>query len=137
MPLDWLLHGFRGAVDRLTEAVASDEETARSVSISAFEAANWLDAIAGREQIAGDHRIKALLYARNRLHHQWSAGMHVDQALGTWVWYQTANIRLPDDERYLNPGGERAYEQYLAGRPVLEAFTHASEYLQRRWPEGD
>jgi hypothetical protein len=38
--LPWLIHGYEGAVDRLSQAMDLPQETARDVSIAAFEAAN-------------------------------------------------------------------------------------------------
>ena len=134
MPTSWLVHGFVESVRRLS-AVAdeSPSENARDIAIAAFEATNWLDAIHEQEHISGDPRIRALLFARKRLHHQVVGGMYFDQTAAAWVWYPPDNFPIPE-ERFRDAAGESVYREHLARRPILDSFEHARCVLEKRWP---
>jgi hypothetical protein len=79
MPVEWMLTGFHRALDRLRRAAGeTSAETARDVSIALFEVSSWLDSLNDRfPQLKGSPHVRALLFARNRTHHQFAEPVEI------------------------------------------------------------
>jgi hypothetical protein len=89
MPLDWVAHGFVGATRRVSAAPVArrtkeHEEPGAGTnpmeaSIALFEASTWIDSlIEQRPDFAGDPRVRALVFVRQRIHHNWAAAIRFD-----------------------------------------------------------
>jgi len=75
-----------------------------------------------RSMPAGD-TVRAVRFARNRVHHQWAEAIIIEEAdrqlparFAPWRWQQQLPSGWPD------PEGERLYRSELAGEPVLGAL---------------
>lgn len=140
MPPSWLCEAYVAAVQRVKEA-AADTQSARPVSIPVAEALMWLDALQqttrdvgrGREEakvLTGDRLVRALRFVRGRTHHHWAPTAYFDGNVAEWVWQPAENLPLPPEERFLDPKGEKLYEELLARKPVLPALDEVARKLQ-------
>jgi hypothetical protein len=68
---------------------------------------------------------------RNRTHHQFASAIYYDRDAREWRWYKLANLPLPDDLRYRNPAGERAYDRVAAERSLEYVLRHMERAVQR------
>ncbi len=124
--------GYREAVERFREAARSDNHALAFIPL--FEALNWAaviddrcaahfvpDGVANKpgrdwqKRLTGRETLRAVRFARNRVHHEWDEAVVLDG--GVWVW------RAVDDlpasfERGKHGQGRRLYEEELAGQPV-------------------
>jgi hypothetical protein len=134
-----MVDGFTAAVKRVEAAVASDDDTARSVSIAVAEALMWLDALRqtsrtvgrGHElaaELARDPLVKALTFFRGRLHHHWAPVAAKYDGIN-WGWLSADNLPLPPDARHVNPEGEKLYRALVEHQPVLEPLAALVERL--------
>jgi hypothetical protein len=137
MPLEWVVQGYAGAVRRFHDAEGSRRaaeaneipSTAREASIALFEASTWIDSLIEQlPDFAGDPRVRAFVFVRQRIHHNWAAAIFFDPDKSTYVWRPESNFPIPREERHRNPKGERRYAELLAGRPVHDVVLH----LERR-----
>jgi hypothetical protein len=140
MPPAWIADGFTAAVRRVEDAIAADDETARSVSIAVAEALMWLDALRqtcrnvgrGHElaaELADDPLVKALTFFRGRLHHHW-APVAAKYDGNNWGWLSADNLPLPPGARHANREGERLYRALVEHRPVLEPLATLARRLE-------
>lgn len=84
-----------------------------------FEAERWY------ESIPCGSTVRAVRFARNRVHHQWAQALTLGDAdrdlparVASWVW--AWRTELPAGRRDLP--GERLYREDLAGEPVIGAL---------------
>lgn len=120
LPVDWMVKGFERALDRLRDAAAApDHITARDVSIALFEVCSWLDSLNDRfPQLKGSPHIRALLFVRNRTHHNFASALYSDPQTAEWSWYGPEVFPIPKNPNHLNPRGQRAYERVAARRSL-------------------
>jgi hypothetical protein len=103
-----------------------------------FEALNWSTALEGRiaaewldrgmarhwyRAMPEGNTVKAVRFARNRVHHQWAEAITIDDSdrdlppmAVPWIWRTTLLAGKPDKT------GERLYSDQLAGEPVIVAL---------------
>jgi hypothetical protein len=133
MPPDWLAEAFFAAVER-AKVGATDVLTAKGISVPVAEALMWIDALRqttrevgrGRDEartLAQDPFMKALIFARGRVHHHWAPIAYLD--VDVWVWLRAENLPLPQDPTFASPRGERLYKAHLEGQPVLATLEEA------------
>lgn len=77
-----------------------------------------------RPDFAGDPHVRALVFVRQRTHHNWASAIRFDSAASVYVWQPESNIPLPRNERNLNEEGERRYAELFVGQPIQEALVH-------------
>lgn len=154
-----LLYGFMRAVGRFTRSGLSgenltepdqDDDLDREVLViewsnAVFEALNWsvtLDERIRHESkgedwtvgLEGGNVIRALRYARNSVHHDWSAALNIGLAPDAFLaphatvfgitWVDELAVGRPDRR------GAAAYADTLAGRNVGETLLAASKVCE-------
>lgn len=152
-PLKWLVNGYRRAVERFRTASEREDRSTEEVFYPLFEALNWFDSVdeyaKGIGKPIGEKHVRAIRYARRRVHHQWSdaiypksfsvaAKMSIAEGVGLmaegwtfdWFWRATANLP-PTLSGYQDAKGERMYETLLAEKPARDAFESIAKYLSR------
>jgi hypothetical protein len=123
MPLDWMVRGFAGAVERFRNAEerqGSDvPATAEVASIALFEASTWLDSITAKVRgLRDDPYVRAFRFVRQRCHHHWASVVFFDRDRRAYLWSSEGNVPIPEKEQHRNPRGEQAYTELFARRPV-------------------
>jgi hypothetical protein len=68
--------------------------------------------------------VRALVFVRQRVHHNWAAAIRFDIEQKSDVWIPASNYPLPRRETDRNPEGERRYSELLAGRPITDVLLH-------------
>lgn len=121
-----IVRGYRDAVRRLVGADRTSDGDA--VHIALTEATNWLDSLAEQTPVRSDTHVQAVLFARQRSHHQWGAITYRDDA-GVYRWRPAGQLPTPPDVKHKNPHGEKVYVQHLAGQAVLDVFRHIEPRL--------
>jgi hypothetical protein len=121
----------RAACSPLTSRAAQEREAREAganpmeASIALFEASTWMDSlIEQRPDFAGDPRVRALVFVRQRIHHNWAAAIRFDVEQTSYVWIPASNYPEPRKRRDRNREGERRYSEFLAGRPIMEVLLH-------------
>lgn len=130
-----LLDGFKQSHQRFQVAKNNIDE--KQMFITLFEALNWVVSIDDRLRDRNSNwqdqfgkqgeTVKAIRFARNRVHHQWAYILHIRDGvtlpvrlptpLFDWVWI--AATQLPAvAKRYEDPKGEKLYRQLLENKPV-------------------
>jgi len=142
VPVTLLLDGYAQAVRRFEQEVKGRDARA---FLPLFEALNWAVAVderiaehwapegkdkqpgwAWRTRVEGADVMAGVRFARNRVHHQWSDALRLDDSGFTspltsplvsfeWRWRNLAD--LPPGNRR-DPDGESAYRDRLAGAPA-------------------
>jgi hypothetical protein len=145
--LETLLLGWGQALTRFRTADSDNrftEPNPRLAFVSLFEALNWavaIDARAGAddeawwEGLPQGEIVRAVRFARNRVHHQWAAAVSGSitggmvhgwirarqiESGGWWSWRST--LPRPDQPRYADSKGEALYARHLAGQSVNSTF---------------
>jgi len=111
-----IVRGYRDAVSRLR--YAHDAWDHDGVYIALTEATNWLHSL----NVSGNEDIDALIFARNRSHHQWGSITYPDEAQHVYLWRPGSQLPVPPDPRHRNEKREKQYVSRLAGNPLLEVF---------------
>lgn len=95
--------------------------------------------------MSGAEIVQGVRFARNRVHHQWSDALKLDEVGFTfpmtlplvffeWCWRAVDDLPEPEGERHKDPGGEEIYRQQLEGRPAritLDALTAVFHFLRQ------
>lgn len=134
IPINWMIRGFELAVARLRDAATPPHEpgNARDLAVAFFEVGNWLDALRDRfPMLAGSPHVKAVLFARNRTHHNFASCLCFDKERGEWKWHPVAVFPVPEDPKHANKKGERAYERVAAHRPLVAVLREVEQAVQR------
>lgn len=134
-----LLGGYQAAGRRFTQA-RLDRDPAPTFQ-ALFEALNWAVALddqvrlhwapagtpldwAWRDQVDDGHHVRAVRFARNRVHHQWADALYLDaggfsapieSALVTHEWKWRPSADLPEG---MGSSGADDYDRHLAGSPA-------------------
>lgn len=159
-----MVTGYRQAVERFQQAAKGRDPDAAFHPL--FEALNWAVSLdervsahwapegqplgwAWRERVATGDVVAAVRFARNRIHHQWSDALRLDNGgfmlpmtfplvFFEWVWRDGAD--LPAAERP-DRKGEVAYDRRLTGRAarvtlseLLDAFAEIERLLEPSRP---
>lgn len=134
-----LLRGLGEASQRIEEAKLERDPDAMFIAM--FNGLNWIVSIhewisSSDDRARWDARpefldlLRALRFARNRVHHQWATALVPEDgtsfplkfpaAFITWMWLPRAELPLaerPDD------AGADAYDRHLAGKDVALAIS--------------
>lgn len=157
-----LLRGYEEALARFREAAGGHDHTAAFLPL--FEVVNWGVALDDRcgehwapegqplgrgwpSRLANAEVVRAIRFARNRVHHQWAEALEVDSSgLRSrlrerlpgfqWIWRTADGLPdAPPDRR--DPGGEECYTQLLAGQPaestligLYQAYRQLADLLE-------
>ena len=151
VPVGLLFAGLENAYDRLLSAIGYDEAFQAVFEILHWlvslddrygrhtgDGVHWLDAATkGRRPdgpASGTVALKALMYARNSVHHRWADAVYwtegaefpirlqPGQGFGEWRW--RPNIPPPR-----NPKGRDEYDRTMAGRSVRLSIEHVAAGL--------
>jgi hypothetical protein len=147
-PWEWLVEGYSGALDRF-RATADERDRPEKRFIPLFEALNWVAAIMafpGAPSLYDDSVVRALRFARNRVHHSFAdaleprdvpfaPGLVVSARGGSRIvapptvldWFWKSPEELPAGRE--DAKGEKAYREHLAGEPVEHALAHLRSLL--------
>ncbi len=148
--LNELILGFEQAYSRIKDAKNKKERL--GVFFALFETLNWIvtidDKLQDKEKewyrkLGKDgETVRALRYARNRVHHQWAdivlitSGAAIPAtiplAFHEWVWKKLENIP-PEDPKHTDEEGKKLYKELLEGRPVrysLQVMSHIFDDLK-------
>jgi hypothetical protein len=118
--------GYYSAVERLRKAV--DAGNPDDVYISLTDTLQWLTMLAERTSIKSDNDVIALIYARERAHHQSASIVYHDEQ-GRWFWRPAVSLPLPDDTKHQGTKHLPIYERRLQEKPLLEAFERIDKLL--------
>lgn len=157
-----MLRGYGEALARFREAAGGQDPAASFVAL--FEVVNWAVALddrcgehwapegqpLGREwpsRLANAEAVRAVRFARNRVHHQWAEALELDTSGARsplrdplrsfeWVWRGLNELpSTPPDRR--DPQGEERYRRLLAGQPaestlmvLHEAYRQVADLLE-------
>lgn len=155
-----MIDGCLAALARLVSATQDPDSGPYETFVPAFEALNWAASIdlwyeEGGAPI-GDEPLRAMRFARNRVHHQWALAFvrqdwpgaptvagdrdrygrgGMSRVIGPppgfyWTWKPVADLPPPDRP---DRTGERLYEKHLANgqvEPTLQALNPVLEALR-------
>ena len=144
--LPWLVNAYSGALGRFRVASERDDRSPQAVFVPLFEALAWFDAadeyLKHAKTPIGEPRVRAVRYARRRVHHQWADAVHaveyeVEAGAGplrvcgvTFDWFWKPEQHLPPaPPEYSDPKGARLYQELLGTRPAREALDSVEKYL--------
>lgn len=131
------------------ESVHDEPVPESAFYVALFESLNWAVTVDERlwqewhgviaepkawyREIEYGEAMRGIRFARNRVHHQWSAAIELPAAAQdrtllrahafSWTWAWPLPPGRPDSE------GERIYEKQLAGEPVVTTLTALSPAL--------
>jgi hypothetical protein len=113
-----IVRGYRDAVSRLRDA--HDAWDHDGVYIALTEATNWLHSL----NVSGHEDVDAVIFARNRSHHQWASIAYADEGRRIYLWRPASQLPPPDPGYGGKSDKEREnkYVTGLAGKPLLEVF---------------
>ncbi len=152
-----LLGGFEDARERFDVARTTGRREPGFRAL--FETLSWVvsldELIAVRlgdgwwGQTSGGRVVRAVRFARNRVHHQWAEAVsfdvigviHADTVFSAdtliaasgdtaWRWRPVSTLPPPDPD-YPDPKGERFYDELLAGEPSQNALAALSGVFAR------
>ena len=145
-PRDWLVEGFRLALDRFRQAAGRPSETAKESFWPLLEALNWVASILdyherALEEPLEDPLSEAIRFARVRVHHYWAAALDPVQSHAqpisdkpsvqsfnvAWHWKPVDQLPTEGSRR-----GESHYRDLLAGHPAQEALTEFAALLAEK-----
>lgn len=149
VPVVLLLRGYTQAVGRFEQAATGRDSAAAFLPL--FEALNWAVAFdervkdhwapegantdedkdrqpgwEWRERVADAEAMAGVRFARNRVHHQWTDALRLDESgfsplllspLASFEWRWRDLAHLPAGHR-ADPRGELIYRDHLAGEPA-------------------
>jgi hypothetical protein len=140
---EWLVEGYGRALSRFRAASEQEDKSALETFLPLFEALNWAVAIQDYLRERGeplDHHplVRALRFARNRVHHAWAAALEVrDVEVSAsrgplvvtgmtfdWFWIETERLPLGG-----NRTGETEYDAHLAGKTARAALDELERLL--------
>lgn len=155
-----MFEGYAHATGRFHEATKTRDPTAAFLPL--FEALNWAVALddrarkhwtpAGqplgwewRKKVRDAEIIQGVRFARNRVHHQWSDALELDErgrsypktypvVFFEWRWRPAHELPKPDDQHHNDPDGEETYRQMLEGEPArvtLERLIEVFYFLRQ------
>lgn len=135
-----LIEGFRRSYSKTKDAKNRSESL--EVFYALFETMNWIVCIDDKLKNSNPNWIKnysdedvqllkAIRYARNRVHHQWVEIMSLrDKSIfpaqfpisfHEWVWRKSVDLPLADSQ-HPDINGKCAYEFVLQGQPIKLAL---------------
>ncbi len=122
------IEGCGRAVERLRNSI--DAGDADGVYISVTEAGAWVSSLADRAHLKNDPDFSALIYARDRSHHQWASVVEKPEG-EDWKW-RAADL-LPTSENQHHQGLRDKlpnYRKRLEGKPILEVFERLTPVIE-------
>jgi hypothetical protein len=151
----WYVTGYRRALARF-DATREAREEPEEMFIPLFEALNWAAAIVDPNSplraLITDNTVRALRFARNRVHHQWADALDprdvpyapglITRASGRgprivapptvveWFWKPLNQLPKPPPNRS-DRRGQAAYGAHLAGEPARDALHRLDALLPR------
>jgi hypothetical protein len=111
-----LVRGYRDAVSRLRQM--HDAWDHDGIYIALIEATNWLHIL----DVSGNADIDAMIFARNRSHHQVGSITYADEDQRVYRWRPASQLPVPRKSLHQDPKRRKEYVARLAGKPLLEVF---------------
>jgi hypothetical protein len=141
---EWLVEGYVRALARFRTASEQVDKSTRDTFLPLFETLNWAVAVQdylreGGEPLDAHEIVRALRFARNRVHHAWAAALEprehqVTAGAGpiaivgtTFDWFWIAAARLPVGG---NRNGEEEYNTLLADHLARSALDGLERLLR-------
>ncbi len=136
-----LLRGLGEASQQIDEA--RGERDPDAIFIAVFNGLNWIVSIdewinSSDDRARWDARpefldlLRALRFARNRVHHQWATALVLKEGasfplkfpapLITWMWLPRGELPLPS-AKHPDDAGAAAYDRHLAGKDFALAVS--------------
>lgn len=154
-----VLAGYRSAVERYNAGRLTQDVAATYHPL--FEALNWAVALddqtaarwsprgkplywAWRDEIDGGEYVRAIRFARNRVHHQWADALElttdgftlpttIPMVFHEWRWRRSVVLPVGDNSR-----DEALYDRLLADHPARyvleqlgETYVQVADFLER------
>jgi hypothetical protein len=119
--------GFDMALARLRGVIGNTLSGDRYIYLA--EALMWLAVLAEqRPEIREVQDVAALVYARERAHHQLASLIYPTDA-GLWLWRLADQLPTSRDEKHRGLRHRPLYERLLEGKPMIEALERVEELL--------
>jgi hypothetical protein len=132
MPVEWMTEGFADASGAVRQAmVATADGNSRDVTKALFVLCAWLDSLNDRfPRLSSSVHVKALLFVRNRTHHNFAAALYRSADTDEWMWQDTSVFPEPPPE-FRNERGRRAYLSVCARKPLRTTLTAVETTVRR------
>jgi hypothetical protein len=119
--------GFDMALARLRGVIS--DSLSGDTYIYLAEALMWLAVLAEqRPEIRGAEDVVALVYARERAHHQLASLIYPTDA-GLWHWRPADQLPTSRNEKHRGLRHRPIYERRLEGKPMIEALERVEKLL--------